>query len=131
MTEHTEAAAPQPVTLDCDQALNHAGGDPELLIQLCRIFLGELPLRMERLHRAIAARDLLSAGCALVQLQSCIMVFGSGQASCTAQTLENAIRNRRSRQIKREWIILEAQLRNLVPQVQCLMLEMVTPQTIQ
>jgi hypothetical protein len=62
-------------------------------------------------------------------LQSCIMVFGSGHASVTAERLENAIRDRRSRQVQRGWARLEVQLRHFVPQIQCLMLEIAIPRT--
>lgn len=130
MSTHIEAVSPHSIALDCDYALNHAGGDPELLMQLCRAFLGELPWCVERLGCAIAARDHQFAGRALLQLQSCIMVFGSGHAAVTAEILENAIRNRRSRQVQSEWKRLQAQLQHLVPQVQCLMLEMSTPLTL-
>jgi hypothetical protein len=129
MTTHIEAASPHIIALDCDYVLNHAGGDPELLMQLCRTFLDELPLRMVQLHSAIAGGDLHRGGCALLQLQSCIMVFGSGNASVTAERLENAIRDRRFRQVKRQWARLEVQLRHLVPQVQRLMLEIAIPRT--
>jgi len=122
--------APHPCpTLNSDYALQHAGGDPRLLIQLCRNFLAELPLRIEQLRSAIAGRDSQLSGRALLQLQNCILIFGAGHASVTAEILENAIRNRRSRQVQREWACLEAQLQQLVPQVQFLILEMVTPTT--
>jgi len=130
MTTHTEAALPHFIVLDCDHALNHAGGDPELLMQLCRTFLTELPWCIERLGCAIAARDHQLAGRALLQLQGCIMVFGSGHAAVTAEILETALRNRRSRQVKSEWARLQTQLQHLVPQVQRLMLEMSTPRTL-
>ncbi len=130
MTIHTETASPYLTALDCDHALNHAGGDPELLMQLCRTFLGELPRCIERLDCAIAARDHQLAGRALLQLQSCIMIFGAGHAAITAEMLEIAIRNRRSRQLRSEWKRLQAQLQHLVPQVQRLMLEMSTPRTL-
>jgi HPt (histidine-containing phosphotransfer) domain-containing protein len=129
MTAHTEAASPHFISLDCDHALNHAGGDPELLMQLCRTFLSELPWCMERLGGAIAARNHQLAGCALLQLQGCILVFGSGHAAVTAEILETAIRNRRSRQVQGEWARLQAQMQHLVPQVERLMLEISTPRT--
>jgi hypothetical protein len=131
MTTDTEAAPVLPLTLDYDHALNHAGGDPELLVRLCRIFLEELPLRLEALGHAFAARDLFRAGCALLQLRSCIVVFGSGQASATAEILDTAIRNRRARKVEREWLQLQAQLQHLVPQVQRLFLEMASPGSVQ
>ncbi len=130
MTTHTEAASSYFILLDCDHALNHAGGDPELLMQLCRRFLSELPWCIELLGSAIAARDHQLAGRALLQLQSCILVFGSGHAAVTAEILESAIRNRRSRRVQGEWARLKAQLQHLVPQVQRLMLEMSTPRTL-
>ena len=129
MTTYPEAASPHFIALDCDHALNHAGGDPELLMQLCRTFLSEIPWCIERLGSAIAARDHQLAGRALLQLQRCILVFGSGHAAVTADILETAIRNRRSRQVQGEWTRLKAQLQHLVPQVQSLMLEMSTPRT--
>ena len=130
MTIHTEAASHPFISLDCDHALTHAGGDPELLMQLCRTFLCDLPWCIQRLDGAIAARDHQLAGRALLQLQSCIMVFGAGHAAITAEMLENAMRNRRVRQVRGEWTRLQAQLRQLVPQVQLLMLEMSTPRTL-
>jgi HPt (histidine-containing phosphotransfer) domain-containing protein len=129
MTTHIEAAAPHFTTLDCDHALNQAGGDPELLIQLCRTFLEELPMCIEPLHSAIAKRDHHRAARALLRLQDCIMVFGAGHACFTAETLEIALRNQRSRQVQREWVRLADQLQHLVPQVQRLMLEMAFPRT--
>jgi hypothetical protein len=131
MATYNEAVSPHFITLNCDHALNHAGGDPELLIQLCRNFLDELPLRMVQLHSAIIDHDLHLAGRALVNLQNCILVFGAGHASITAEILENAIRTRRSRQVQREWARLEGQLQHLVPQVQCLILEMATSNFVQ
>src|SRR5450755_998173 len=121
MSTHTETASPHFIALDCDYALNHAGGDPELLMQLCRAFLSELPWCIERMGCAIAARDHQFAGRTLLQLRSCIMVFGAGHAATTAEILENAIRNRRARQVRSEWARLQAQLQHLVPQVQRLM----------
>jgi HPt (histidine-containing phosphotransfer) domain-containing protein len=129
MATHIETALPNFITLDCDHALNHAGGDPELLMHLCRTFLDELPFRIEQLRCAIAGHNHHLAGRALLQLQSCILVFGAGHASLTAKILENAIRDRRSRLVRREWKRLEAQLQHLVPQVQRLMLEMANPTT--
>jgi hypothetical protein len=123
-------AGMEPVVLDCDHALHHAGGDPELLVQLCYAFLAELPLRMEELHCAIGRRDYFLAGRALLRLQSCIVVFGAGHACLTAESLELAIRHRRFHPMRSEWKRLRAQLQLLVPQVQLLMLEMVTPRTL-
>ena len=125
----TQHAAAEPIVLDSGQVLNHAGGDPELLIQLCYKFLDELPVRVEQFQHAIAQHDFHRAGLALLHLQSCIMVFGVGRASCTAEKLELALRERRYRPATREWDCLQLQLRELVPQVQRLILEIFKPRT--
>jgi len=117
------------VSLDFDFLLHHAGGDPELLVQLCRAFLDELPLRREQLRTALGGGDLNRAGRALMQLQSCVILFGSGHVNITAQALEGALVTRRSRYVQREWVRLEDQLCALIPQVQRLLLEMSNPGT--
>ncbi len=117
------------ITLDCDHILTHTGGDPDLLIHLCRMFLGDLPLRMDSLRAAVLERDYQHAGRALQQLHNCLAVFGSGPAAFTAELLSDAVRNRRCRQIQREWKNLARQLEEMVPQVQRLILEVAVPRT--
>jgi len=125
----TESVVIADIRLDCDYLLTHAGGDPELLLQLCENFLHELPTHMESLHMAIKQRNHLSAGRAVQRLRNCLIVFGSGPLSLATETLEAAVQARRVRQSEREWKRLESQLHLLVPQVQRLMLEMSTPRT--
>jgi len=125
----TESVPIEDITLDCDHILTHAGGDTELLMQLCDNFLHELPMHMESLRIAIKERNNLAAGRALQQLRNCLIVFGSGQVSFTAETLQAAVHAQRTRQAQREWKRLERQLQLLVPQVQRLMLEISTPRT--
>jgi hypothetical protein len=62
-------------------------------------------------------------------LLNCLILFGSSQISCTAETLVSAVRGRRTRQIRREWKRLQHELELVVPQVQRLMLEAATPHT--
>lgn len=125
----TEAIPIEDITLDCDLILTHAGGDPELLMQLCDNFLHELPVHLDSLRNVIKQRNHFAAGIALQHLRNCLIVFGSGQVSLTAETLEAAVHARRTRQAQREWKHLERQLQLLIPQVQRLMLEMSTPRT--
>jgi hypothetical protein len=124
-----DESAVEHITLDCDQILTHAGGDPERLIRLCGVFLNELPLRVECLEGAMADRDKLGIDRALQQLRVCLIVFGSGELSCTMEMLEAAVRGGRASQVKREWKHLERQIQTLVPQVQHLMLETTTPKS--
>ena len=126
----TESVPVEDITLDCDHILNHAGGDPELLMQLCGNFLHELPIHLESLRSAIKRRDHFAAGLTLQHLRNCLIVFGSGQISFMAESLEAAVHAKRIRHAQREWKRLECQLRLLVPQVQRLMLEMSAPRTL-
>lgn len=123
----TESTTLEHITLDCDHILTQAGGDPELLIQLCSTFLNELPVHMEALQSTIADRNSVPTERALRQLRNCLIVFGTGPVSLTAEILEAAVRGGRGRQVRREWKRLDHQIRILVPQVQRLMLEMATP----
>lgn len=113
MHSANESAPLELIALDCDHILTHAGGDPELLIQLCCIFLNELPVRIESLRSGIKDRNRSLTERALQQLRNCLMVFGAG----------------RIRQVQREWKCLDRQVQLLVPQVQRLMLEMATPKS--
>jgi hypothetical protein len=129
---HSRSASIEHFMLDCDHILTHAGGDPELLIQLCGNFLNELPMRMESLHSAIRDRNnlgTLSTERALQQLRNCLIVFGSGPVSFTAEALDTAVRGGHIRQVQREWKRLDRQVQILVPQVQRLMLEMAMPKS--
>lgn len=119
------------IPLDCDHILTQAGGDPELLMQLCETFLRELPVPMESLRNAIQKRNHPAAGRALQQLRNCLILFGSGQVSFTAEALEAALQAGRVRRVQREWKSLERHLQLLVPQVQRLMLEASTPTPLQ
>lgn len=115
--------------LDCDHILTQAGGDPELLIQLCNVFLHEIPIRLDTLRAAMEKGHGVATGRALQHLRNCLIVFGTGPVSCTADTLQSALYGGRQRQARREWKRLQSQIEVLVPQVQRLMLEVSTPRT--
>ncbi len=129
MQSSTDAVAMEDITLDCDHVLTHAGGYPELLMQLCRVFLLELPVCMESLRSALKLRHKRDTERALTQLRNCLILFGSGPVSCTAESLDAAVRARRARRMQQEWKRLQYQLQILVPQVQRLMLEVSTPRS--
>jgi hypothetical protein len=122
-----ESTPIESVILDCDHILAHAGGDPVLLTQLCGTFLDELPIHIQSFEDAIKLCNRLRTGRALQQLRNCLIVFGSGSVSATADMLDTALRSGRSRQAQREWKRLHQQLQVLVPQVQKLLLEVVVP----
>ena len=98
-----ESVPIESIILDCDHILTHAGGDPVLLIQLCGTFLDELPIRLQSLDDAIKLRNPQGTGRALQQLRNCLIIFGSGPVSTTADMLAAAVGSGRSRQVQREW----------------------------
>jgi hypothetical protein len=125
----SESATVEPIILDCDHILTHAGGDPELLTRLCAVFFNELPLRVECLEAAVKEGNKLATERALQQLRNCLILFGSGEVSFTLEMLQAAVSASHARQVKREWKRLERQIQILIPQVQQLMLEMSTPRS--
>lgn len=127
MASRTETSWSNLILLDTNYVLGHVGGDSELLTLLCRAFLEDLPPCLDDLRRAIARRNFYRASEAMFRLQSCLVVFGFGQISSTAQSLDRAIRNRRVRHVRYLWGLLQQQLNALIPQVQLLMLEVAPP----
>lgn len=123
------ARSRKPITLDSNQILNQAGGDPQMMVQLCAMFLSNFPLHRDRFAGALQKKDYFGANRQLQQLRSCLLLFGPGRLSCTLDLLEDALRTRRVRQLQREYQMLKGELELLVPQVQRLMLEMSSPQT--
>ena len=124
------SASLEPITLDCDQVMTHAGGDPELLIQLCTAFLNELPLDVELLANAIRSKDCLLANRGVRQLNHCLATLGSDQISFTLNLIDRAIQQENFREAQHEALRLEVQLESLVPQVQRLVLEVAIPKSV-
>lgn len=120
----TSAAAAPSITLDCHHILTRAGGDPEMLVRLCGIFLDELPMHLRSMQSAIIGRDYAYAERTLERLRNCLLIFGSSQLSHQAEALEQAVRAHSYHQVRSQWKRLRTQLQLLVPQVQLLMLEM-------
>jgi HPt (histidine-containing phosphotransfer) domain-containing protein len=120
-------AIPETVTLDCDHILNRAGGDPELLVQLCTVFLEEIPVRIAAVEAALGKGAGVER--ALQQLRNSLMILGPGQLSYTADTLNRAFLDGRKRVVRSEWRRLRRELSCLVPQIHRLMLEVSTPRS--
>ena len=125
----TEPAPIDQTKLDLDHILTHAGGDPELLVQLCRVFLNELPIRMESLQSALKKDSNLGVQRSVQQMRNVLLVVGSGPLSVTAERLEAAARSGRKQRVQREFKRLARQVQLLVPQVQRLMLEVSIPRS--
>jgi HPt (histidine-containing phosphotransfer) domain-containing protein len=126
-SSYDETAQPplESVMLDCDHVLTHTGGDPELTQQLCLVFLEEVPLRAAVLDSALQSRKGVER--AVQQLCNALVVFGAGSVSPTVASLEAALRQGNSRQLRSHWKRLQQEIMQLIPQVQRLMLEICNP----
>jgi hypothetical protein len=117
------------ITLDCEHILSCAGGEPERLIQFCSIFLSQIPMHMDSLRSALRQSETLAAERALQLLSSSLAIFGTGPISLTLEILNSALLGGRRKQVRRESLCLQRQVRILIPQVQRLMLEVSIPRT--
>jgi HPt (histidine-containing phosphotransfer) domain-containing protein len=80
---------PFPV-LDLDAALEHTGGDRELLQQLCSVFAEECPRQLEEVRVAVQSQTPRSIQRAAHKIKGSASVVGGIQASRAAQQLELA-----------------------------------------
>lgn len=124
-----ESATADSITVDCDHLFAHAGGDPKLLLQLCLRFLSELPSCMHSMRSGIQNCSHPDVDDAARQLRNSLMIFGVGNVSMTAESLEIAVRCDQHRDALQEWRLLEEQLNVLVPQVQRLVLRIPLPKS--
>lgn len=89
---HTGPASyPNPLpVLDLDAALEHTGGDRELLQQLCSVFAEECPRQLEEVREAVQSQVPRSIQRAAHKIKGSTSVVGGVQASQAAQQLELA-----------------------------------------
>ncbi len=80
---------PLPV-LDLDAALEHTGGDRELLQQLCSVFAEECPRQLEEVRVAVQSQTPRTIQRAAHKIKGSASVVGGIQASQAAQQLELA-----------------------------------------
>jgi HPt (histidine-containing phosphotransfer) domain-containing protein len=80
---------PLPV-LDLDAALEHTGGDRELLQQLCSVFAEECPRQLEEVRAAVQSQVPRTIQRAAHKIKGSASVVGGIQASQAAQQLELA-----------------------------------------
>lgn len=76
------------------EALNRIGGDEDLLLDLCNIFLEESPKLMQKLQQAVAAGDSDGVMRAAHSLKGESSYLGAGGTSQAARQLEEMGRNK-------------------------------------
>jgi HPt (histidine-containing phosphotransfer) domain-containing protein len=76
--------------LDLDAALEHTGGDRELLQQLCGVFAEECPRQLEEVRAAVQSQVPRTIQRAAHKIKGSASVVGGLQASQAAQQLELA-----------------------------------------
>ena len=74
--------------LDLESALDHTGGDCELLLQLCAVFTAECPAELEEVRTAVETCSRIWIGRAAHKLKGSTSVLGGVQASEAALQLE-------------------------------------------
>ena len=74
--------------LDEAKILNHAGGDPLLMLEVIQIFLDDCPQRLEHVRRAIAGRDATALEEAAHALKGSVANFAVVEATEAAYHLE-------------------------------------------
>jgi HPt (histidine-containing phosphotransfer) domain-containing protein len=76
--------------VDVEDALDHTGGDRELLGQLCTVFLAECPTELQEVRAAVQAGSAYTIERTAHKLKGSTSVLGGLQASEAALRLEHA-----------------------------------------
>jgi HPt (histidine-containing phosphotransfer) domain-containing protein len=95
------------------EALNHIGGDEELLEELCQIFLRESPKLMLKLQQAVAVGDCDGVMRAAHSLKGESGCLGAGRTSRAARQLEEMGRRQDLSRAKPTLEVLEREVATL------------------
>ncbi|HWG42328.1 MAG TPA: PAS domain S-box protein [Gemmataceae bacterium] len=107
-----ESSAPA-VVLDRVEALQHVGGDPELLRELIGVFLQDCPRMMEEAREALQASDVLKLKRAAHSLKGAVAILGGKAAFDAALRLETMARQGDLSQAEPAWETLRHALEQL------------------
>ena len=102
-SQQTDPAFP---ILDLEAALEHTGGDRELLQQLCSVFAEECPKQLEEVRTAVESRAPNSVHRAAHKIKGSTSVVGGMQASQAAMQLEKAALSGDMQLIEAAWASL-------------------------
>jgi HPt (histidine-containing phosphotransfer) domain-containing protein len=76
--------------LDMEAALARVGGDTELLGEIAALFIGDYPMQLNTLARAIASQDALVVEKSAHTIKGSVATFGAAPAVEAALGLERA-----------------------------------------
>jgi two-component system, sensor histidine kinase and response regulator len=109
----TEADTAPAVIVDPVEALEHVGGDPELLRELIDVFLQDCPRMMEEAREALQAGDVRKLKRAAHSLKGAVGILGGKAAFESALRLETIARQGDLSQAKPAWETLQHALEQL------------------
>jgi PAS domain S-box-containing protein len=102
-----------PTIIDRGEALEHVGGDPELLHELVEVFLQDCPRMMDETREALQAGDALKLKRAAHSLKGAVGILGGKAAFEAALRLETIARQGDLSQADAAWQALQAALEQL------------------
>jgi HPt (histidine-containing phosphotransfer) domain-containing protein len=101
------------LSLNLATALDRVGGDPELLQEIGRLFLGDYPSQIAEIHDALARQDAPQLERAAHTLKGSAANFGAQAVVEAAFTLEKAGRNHDLKDTAETFSRLQAALQTL------------------
>jgi two-component system, sensor histidine kinase and response regulator len=106
-------AAPAPLVLDRQAALEHVGGDTALLCELSEVFLNDCPRMMEDVVEGLCAADILKVKRGAHSIKGAVAILGGKAAFEAALRLENLMRQGDLSQADAAWETLRQALEQL------------------
>lgn len=109
-TMNTKKEAP----VDMTGILALSGNSLELVKEIVEVFLGDCPLRMERLRKAVSAKDVEEIESSAHSMKGALSNFGENAAYLAALDIERSGRAKDLKEIKRLMPELELELKNIM-----------------
>jgi PAS domain S-box-containing protein len=98
-----KAAAPAPVVHDRDEALEHVGGDADLLRELTEVFLHDCPRMIDEVIDGLCAGDVLKVKRGAHSIKGAVSILGGKAAFDAALRLETMARQGDLSQAESAW----------------------------
>ena len=109
---------PRPVTFDLDDLSRRAGGDPELVLDIVKVFLEDCPTRLEEIGAAVARRDAAALRAAAHTLKGAASYLSARAVVDAALCLETLGKEGRVAETARVYEELRAHVAALVHDLQ-------------
>ena len=107
-------------SIDLDAALEHVGGDFDVLREVAGLFLEESPKILAALHQALRSGDAAGLARAAHNLKGGVSTFCAQQAYEAARAVETAGRNDNLSQATRDLARLSSAIEALAPELSAL-----------